>query len=86
MSDPTITVTNLGEQGVATVYGVIYPPQVALVGFGRIIEQPWTDNGILTVMPVVTTSLAADHRVSDGHRGALFLAELRELLQQPESL
>ncbi len=86
MSDPTITVTNLGEQGVAAVYGVIYPPQVALVGFGRIAEQPWVDKGALTVMPVVTASLAADHRVSDGHRGALFLAELRDLLQQPESL
>jgi pyruvate dehydrogenase E2 component (dihydrolipoamide acetyltransferase) len=86
MSDPTITVTNLGEQGVAAVYGVIYPPQVALVGFGRIVEQPWVENGALTVMPVVTASLAADHRVSDGHRGALFLAELRELLQQPENL
>ncbi|MEZ5614654.1 MAG: dihydrolipoamide acetyltransferase family protein [Rhodocyclaceae bacterium] len=86
MSDPTITVTNLGEQGVAAVYGVIYPPQVALVGFGRIVEQPWVENGALTVMPVATASLAADHRVSDGHRGALFLAELRNLLQQPESL
>ena len=86
MSDPTITVTNLGEQGVAAVYGVIYPPQVALVGFGRIVEQPWAENGALSVMPVVTASLAADHRVSDGHRGALFLAELRDLLQQPESL
>ena len=86
MSDPTITVTNLGEQGVAAVYGVIYPPQVALVGFGRIVEQPWAENGALTVMPMATASLAADHRVSDGHRGALFLAELRDLLQQPESL
>ena len=86
MSDPTITVTNLGEQGVAAVYGVIYPPQVALVGFGRIVEQPWVENRVLTVMPVVTASLAADHRVSDGHRGALFLAELRDLLQQPENL
>lgn len=86
MSDPTITVTNLGEQGVAAVYGVIYPPQVALVGFGRIVEQPWAENGALTVMPTVTASLAADHRVSDGHRGALFLAALRDLLQQPESL
>jgi len=86
MSDPTITVTNLGEQGVAAVYGVIYPPQVALVGFGRIVDQPWAENGALTVMPVVTASLAADHRVSDGHRGALFLAELRDLLQQPENL
>ncbi|PWB43055.1 MAG: 2-oxo acid dehydrogenase subunit E2 [Rhodocyclales bacterium] len=86
MSDPTITVTNLGEQGVAAVYGVIYPPQVALVGFGRIVEQPWAENGALTVVPVVTASLAADHRVSDGHRGALFLAALRDLLQQPENL
>ncbi|GIK24802.1 MAG: dihydrolipoamide acetyltransferase component of pyruvate dehydrogenase complex [Betaproteobacteria bacterium] len=86
MSDPTITVTNLGEQGVAAVYGVIYPPQVALVGFGRIVEQPWAENGALSVMPVVTASLAADHRVSDGHRGALFLAALRDLLQQPENL
>ena len=86
MSDPTLTVTNLGEQGVAAVYGVIYPPQVALVGFGRIVEQPWAEKGALSVMPAVTASLAADHRVSDGHRGALFLAELRELLQQPEKL
>jgi len=86
MSDPTITVTNLGEQGVAAVYGVIYPPQVALVGFGRIVEQPWAEDGALSVMPVVTASLAADHRVSDGHRGALFLAALRDQLQEPEKL
>ncbi len=87
MSDPTITVTNLGEQGVEAVYGVIYPPQVALVGFGRIAPRPWVDAvGGLCVAPVLTASLAADHRVSDGHRGALFLAELRDWLQQPEKL
>ncbi|MGA8005911.1 MAG: dihydrolipoamide acetyltransferase family protein, partial [Burkholderiales bacterium] len=44
MSDPTITVTNLGEQGVEAVYGVIYPPQVALVGFGRIAERAWAED------------------------------------------
>ncbi|MBP5998358.1 MAG: 2-oxo acid dehydrogenase subunit E2 [Azonexus sp.] len=87
MSDPTITVTNLGDQGVEAVYGVIYPPQVALVGFGRIAPRPWVDAvGGLCVAPVLTASLAADHRVSDGHRGALFLAELRDWLQQPEKL
>ncbi len=87
MSDPTITVTNLGEQGVEAVYGVIYPPQVALVGFGRIAPRPWVDAaGGLCVAPVLMASLAADHRVSDGHRGALFLAELRDWLQQPEKL
>lgn len=86
LSESTITVTNLGDQGVAQVFGVIYPPQVALVGFGRIFEQAWAENGALTVMPVVTASLSADHRVSDGHRGAMFLAELRDLLQHPGEL
>ncbi|HEX2530066.1 MAG TPA: dihydrolipoamide acetyltransferase family protein [Burkholderiaceae bacterium] len=84
MSDPTITVTNLGEQGVESVHGVIYPPQVALVGFGRIAERAWAFDGALRAMPAMTASLSADHRVSDGHRGALFLAEIRELLQHPE--
>jgi pyruvate dehydrogenase E2 component (dihydrolipoamide acetyltransferase) len=84
LSEPTITVTNLGEQGATEVFGVIYPPQVALVGFGRIAERPWAEGGGLKVMPAVTASLAADHRVSDGHRGALFLLELSDALQHPE--
>lgn len=86
LADPTITVTNLGEQGVDAVHGVIYPPQVALVGFGRINQRPWVEDGAITAAPVVIASLAADHRVSDGHRGALFLNALHECLQQPEKL
>lgn len=87
MSEATITVTNLGDQGSQAVFGVIYPPQVALVGFGRVAERPWGDTeGGLKALPVVTATLAADHRVSDGHRGALFLRELAELLQHPEEL
>ena len=86
MSDPTITVTNLGDQGVEAVFGVIYPPQVALVGFGRVEDRPCLIDGGLRIIPAVTASLSADHRVSDGHRGALFLAEIRKLMQQPETL
>lgn len=86
MSDPTVTVTNLGDQGVDAVFGVIYPPQVALVGFGRLAERPWVQDGAVQAVPVVCATLAADHRASDGHRGALFLAELREWLQQPQAL
>jgi len=87
MSDPTITVTNLGESGAEAVHGVIYPPQVAIVGFGRVSMRPWADEaGVLRAMPLVTATLAADHRVSDGMRGARFLTELRERLQQPEAL
>jgi len=86
MSDPTITVTNLGEGGVESVFAIIYPPQVAIVGFGTIAERPWVQAGELRVAPTVVASLAADHRVSDGHRGALFLAEIARLLQEPEKL
>ena len=86
ISDPTITVTNLGEQGAGLVHGVIYPPQVALVGFGKVSERPWAESGQLFVTPVVTATLSADHRVSDGHRGALFLGEAARLLQEPEKL
>jgi len=86
MTDPTMTVTNLGDQGVESAFGVIYPPQVALVGFGRVAMRPWVLNGEIRALPVVTATLAADHRVSDGHQGALFLAELRDLMQQPQAL
>jgi len=87
MSDPTLTVTNLGDTGADAVFGVIYPPQVALVGFGRIADRPAVDDaGRLVVLPTVQASLAADHRASDGHRGALFLARLADLLQVPAQL
>jgi len=86
LGEGTITVTNLGDQGSDAVFGIIYPPQVALVGFGRIAERPVVEDGAVKALPVVTASLSADHRVSDGHRGALFLRDLAELLQRPEEI
>ena len=86
MSDPTLTVTNLGDLGVDSVYGVIYPPQVALVGFGRVRERAWTQDGVVTARPCVVATLSADHRVSDGMRGARYLSEIDRLLQEPEKL
>jgi pyruvate dehydrogenase E2 component (dihydrolipoamide acetyltransferase) len=68
------------------VFAIIYPPQVAIVGFGTLAPRPWAKDGGLHVLPTVVASLAADHRVSDGHRGALFLAEVARLLQEPEKL
>ncbi|MEX2288162.1 MAG: dihydrolipoamide acetyltransferase family protein [Planctomycetaceae bacterium] len=86
LSDSTITVTSMGERGVETVFGIIYPPQVALVGFGKLVERPWSIDGALISRPVVTVTLSADHRVSDGHRGGLFLNAIDRLLQEPEKL
>jgi len=86
LSDPTITVTSLGEQGAEAVYGVIYPPQVALVGFGKVVERPCLADRNLVDRPVVTATLAGDHRATDGHRGSIFLAAVDRLLQEPEKL
>ncbi len=86
LTEPTITITNLGDQGVDEVFGVIYPPQVALIGFGKINERPWASDGMLGVRPVIRATLAADHRASDGHDGARFLARIDQLLQSPEDL
>jgi pyruvate dehydrogenase E2 component (dihydrolipoamide acetyltransferase) len=86
IADSTITVSSLGERGVETLYGIIYPPQVAIVGFGTIVTRPWVVDGAIGPRPVVSITLSADHRVSDGHAGALFLAEIGKLLQEPEKL
>ncbi|WP_404362724.1 dihydrolipoamide acetyltransferase family protein [Marinobacter sp.] len=86
MTSATITVTALGERGVEEVFGVIYPPQVAILGYGKLLRQPWAVNDAIAVRPVIRATLAADHRVSDGHRGALFLDHIDQLLQHPEQL
>jgi len=86
LSDPTITITNLGERGVDAAFGIIYPPQVALVAFGRIADRPRAVSGRVEARAVVTATLSADHRASDGHRGGLLLAAVDRLLQTPEAL
>jgi pyruvate dehydrogenase E2 component (dihydrolipoamide acetyltransferase) len=82
----TITVTSLGDNGVETVFPVIYPPQVAIVGFGAVVQRPWCDGGTIVAAPVVTATLAADHRVTDGHRASALLAAVARRLAAPEAL
>ncbi|HJV60401.1 MAG TPA: dihydrolipoamide acetyltransferase family protein [Albitalea sp.] len=86
MTDATATVTSLGDRGADSVLGVIYPPQVAMIGFGRVLERPWAVDGRVEPRLVVQTSLAADHRASDGHSGGLLLAAIDAALQSPDAL
>jgi pyruvate dehydrogenase E2 component (dihydrolipoamide acetyltransferase) len=86
LSDSTITLTSIGEGGADLVFGVIYPPQVALVGFGSISEQPFAEAGMLGIRSMVTVTLAGDHRATDGLTGSRFLNALNKNLQNPESL
>ena len=84
--DPTITVTNLGEDSADQVQPIIYPPQVAIVGFGSISLRPWVVDGCVEARSLVQATLGADHRVSDGRIGGQFLATLARIMQEPEKL
>ena len=86
LSDATLTLTALGTRGVDTLYGVIYPPQVAIVGLGTPRPRPMVQDGAVAVRLAARLTLAADHRVSDGHRGALFLRAIDKNLQNVEAL
>ena len=86
LSESTITLTNLGDGGADVVFGVIYPPQVAIVGFGEMVEHPIAIDGMLDVRPVLRATLAGDHRATDGLTGSRFLSTLKNKLQQPETL
>ncbi len=86
MSGASLTVTNLGDLGVDQVLGIIHPPQVALIGLGTIHDEPWAEHGMVGVRRVVHTSVAGDHRATDGLDGARLLSELAKALQKPEEL
>jgi len=86
MTQQTVTITNLGDLGVESVYGVIYPPQVAVVGLGRITDAPWAEGDALSVRKVMQATIAGDHRATDGRTGALFLDRLNRFLQNPQEL
>lgn len=86
LSDSTITLTNLGDNGADLVFGIIYPPQVAIVGFGSVTQQPIAENGMIGIKSCVAATLAGDHRATDGLTGSRFLVELNNQLQNPELL
>lgn len=86
LSDSTITITNIGDGGADSVFGIIYPPQVAIIGFGSISEQPFAENGMLGIRAMATITLAGDHRATDGLTGSRFLVSLNKNLQNPELL
>ncbi len=86
LTDPTITVTSLGDRGAEAVWPIIYPPQVAMIGIGRIVDRPWIVGKSIAPRPVVTVTLAGDHRASDGHLGGLLLAEINRRLQEADTL
>jgi pyruvate dehydrogenase E2 component (dihydrolipoamide acetyltransferase) len=86
LTDATITLTHLGEGGVQQVYGIVYAPQVALVGVGGIAVRPWVAGERVVPERTAWLTLSADHRVTDGHAGSRFLAAVAARLRDPAAL
>jgi pyruvate dehydrogenase E2 component (dihydrolipoamide acetyltransferase) len=86
LAAPTVILTSLGEASVETVLPIIQPPQVAIVGAGAVAERAWVVDGRVVPRRVLTLSLGADHRVTDGRLGAHFLARIAALMAEPAQL
>lgn len=86
LSEATLTVTSLGDRGAESIFGIIYPPQVAIVGIGGVHPRLVSEGSLIGARAAVQVSLAADHRASDGQRGSRFLAAIERALHAPEGL
>lgn len=86
MTEGTLTVTALGESGPEEMIGVIFPPQVAILGLGAPQIRPWVVDGKIVPRTVVTLCVSADHRVVDGGQVARFITAFETLIQAPEEL
>lgn len=83
----TFTVSNLGMFGVDRFSAIVNPPQAAILAVGNIVKKPVVDaNDNIVVGHRMSLVLSADHRVVDGADGALFLKEVKELLESPALL
>lgn len=82
----TFTVSNLGMYGIDELIAIIQPPQTAILGVGRVKQQPVVRDGKVEVADVMTLALSGDHRVSDGVLGAQFVGEIKRLLEAPVNL
>jgi pyruvate dehydrogenase E2 component (dihydrolipoamide acetyltransferase) len=82
----TFTVSNLGMYGIDSFDAIINPPQVAILAAGAVREALRVQAGAAAIVPVMTLTLAADHRVVDGAVAAQFLASVAELLEEPSRL
>lgn len=84
MSGSTLTVTNLGMFGISDFYGIINPPNAAILSVGATVKQPVVDeNDEIKIGYRMKVGLSGDHRVIDGAVGAQYLSALKEILENP---
>jgi pyruvate dehydrogenase E2 component (dihydrolipoamide acetyltransferase) len=83
----TITVSNMGMFGVESFTAIINPPQAAIVAVSSIDRRPsYDENGEIVPGSFMKLTLSADHRVANGRDGALYMAEVKRVLENPVML
>jgi pyruvate dehydrogenase E2 component (dihydrolipoamide acetyltransferase) len=86
ISDATFTISNLGMFKVDQFSAIITPPQAAILAVGGIADRVVAVEGKPAVRPMMTLTLSCDHRVADGARAAMFLADLAEAVTHPPNV
>jgi len=87
LSGGTFSVSNLGMYGIERFTAIVNPPQAAILAVGALTKKPAVDErGRVVARDLMTLTLICDHRILYGADGAAFLAQVRELLEQPLSL
>lgn len=83
LADASFTITNLGSYGVDAFTPIINPPQVAILGVGRIVEKPAVHQGEIAIRSMMALSLTFDHRALDGVPAAECLRAAKRYLEDP---
>ncbi|HTA13263.1 MAG TPA: dihydrolipoamide acetyltransferase family protein [Solirubrobacteraceae bacterium] len=86
LSGGTFTVSNLGMYGITSFTAIVNPPQAAILAVGAVAQRAVAHDGQLALRHKMSVTLACDHRILYGADAALFLARIRELLEQPAAL
>jgi pyruvate dehydrogenase E2 component (dihydrolipoamide acetyltransferase) len=83
----TITVSNMGMFGIESFTAIINPPQAAIVAVSSIERRPtYDENGEIVPASFMKLTLSADHRIANGRDGALYMAEVKRVLENPVML
>jgi 2-oxoisovalerate dehydrogenase E2 component (dihydrolipoyl transacylase) len=83
MSGATITITSLGTLGGVTSTPIVNHPEVAIIGPNKLVERPTVQGSFVTVRKMMNLSSSFDHRIVDGYDAALFVQQLKRLLEHP---
>jgi pyruvate dehydrogenase E2 component (dihydrolipoamide acetyltransferase) len=86
LTGSTFTISSLGKLGGVMATPIINFPEVAIVGVHKIEERPAVRDGQIVIRSLMNLSISVDHRLADGWDGAMFLQDVKALLEDPTTM